>query len=380
MHENISYLIKHNTIIQFLYRKIMSFCFNFLGVFIQTDDKLILFSSYGGKQYSDSPKVLFEAMQNDVRFAEYKYVWAFERPQDYSLKNAEKVKIDSLKYFFTALKAKGWVTNVNIERGLHFKKNKTVYLNTWHGTGPKKSGNAVKGRKDYDFSNVDILCCDGEYLKNIFLKYFNAIEKSMVYCGRPREDELVSFHKEDYIRIREDLGIGMNETVVLYMPTWREYGNKPLNYGLWEKELKSNYKVLIRAHHITEADLQPLTSNMWKDVTDYPSVNKLYCVADILVSDYSSAFWDYSLLSKPMFCYAYDYEKYCNSTGLLIDLAKEFPNGIIKSEEELIRKIKSIDYLDECKKTEKFCKKYLKHSESATQYCLNRLDELIKKK
>ena len=125
-------------------------------------------------------------------------------------------------------------------------------MNTWHGTGPKKGGNAVAGRKDYDFSRVDIFCCDGQYTHDIFIKWFNATDKSMLWCGRPREDELMAFTDNDRKRVRGLLGLSENMKANLYMPTWRENQLQNLNYDMWESMLEKNYCLLVRAHHFTK--------------------------------------------------------------------------------------------------------------------------------
>ena len=130
VHNLIAYLIKHNIVIQVTYRILMSFIFRFIGVFLKSDEKLVLLSSYGGKQFSDSPKTLFEAMKKDIRFQNFHYVWAFESPDKCNVPGADKIKIDSLAYFIIALKAKIWITNVNIERGLSFKKSKAMSQQT----------------------------------------------------------------------------------------------------------------------------------------------------------------------------------------------------------------------------------------------------------
>ena len=249
LHKKIKNLLKHNILLLSIYKVVVSQIIRFIGFFVRTDEKLILFNSYGGQKYNDSPRVLFEAMKKDVRFHEYRYVWAFLDPAAFSIDGAETIKIDTPKYFLTALKAKIWITNVNIERGLSFKKKSTIYLNTWHGTGPKKSGNAIKTRNDYDFSHVDILCCDGDYLKNIFIQYFNAVESSFLMCGRPREDELFTFTAEDKEKIKRELGIPNGKRIILYMPTWRDYQHQILDCSLWKRELGDQYVVLFRAHH-----------------------------------------------------------------------------------------------------------------------------------
>ena len=118
-------------------------------------------------------------------------------------------------------------------------------------------------------------------------------------------------------------------------------------------------------------------SGFWLDVTDYPDVNELYLAADLMVSDYSSAFWDYALLGKPMLCYAYDYEQFKESTGLLLDMEKHFPGGIIRTEEEVIFRIKNMDEEKARKDTGRFCRKFVDHPGSAAAACIDRLWDLV---
>lgn len=371
----LEYLIKHNVFVQLCYRKVVSFFFNILGCFIKTDPKLVLLTSMSGDQYSDSPEVLFQAMLKDNHFKDYHYIWAFKAPEKFKVPHAETIKIDTMRYFITALKAKIWITNVNIERGLNFKKKHTIYLNTWHGTGPKKGGNAVPGRKDYDFSRVDIFCCDGQYTHDVFVKWWNAKEENMLWCGRPREDELFDFAPSDAISIRKKIGWPDNKKVILYMPTWRESNNRELNLNLWRKKLSQDYVLLIREHHFSKYD-EIDNDGFIYDVSKYNDVNELYYISDILISDYSSAFFDYGLLGKPMLCYAYDYDSYIKSPGLFMDLKNEFPTGIQYSEEEVIEKILNMNYQQACAATKNYVKKYVDHSQNATQCCLNKLIEL----
>ena len=382
LREILAYLIKHNTIIQRIYQQFFNVAFNILGDLVSRDEKLVLLSSYGGKQYSDSPRILFEVMKTDPRFSDFRYVWAFESPSHIEVDGAEKVRIDSVRYFLCALKAKIWITNVNIERGLHFKRPHTIYLNTWHGTGPKKGGNAVPGRKDYDFSQVDILCVDGKYMRDVMLQYFGACERGLLYSGRPREDELFRFQESDRKRIRNRLRLPEEKKIILYMPTWREYGNQELDYDYWRSRISDQYVMLIRAHHFS-GSLQPnhQGDSFLYDMSSYPNVNELYWIADILISDYSSAFFDYGLLGKPMICYAYDYDRYTREYGLFMDLQNEFPGGIKRSEQEVIDEIYTIasDYTAASGLCRQYCESYVTHNGDATEQCLNRLAELLKR-
>lgn len=119
MRQRLIFILKHNAAIQAIYRVVMSFIFRFLGLFIKTDDNLVLFVSLMGMSFSDSPKEIYDYMKAHPEYNKYHCVWAFVDPTKFQ--DLETVKIDTLAYFKTALKAKYWITNTNIERGLHFK-------------------------------------------------------------------------------------------------------------------------------------------------------------------------------------------------------------------------------------------------------------------
>ena len=378
MRSCLEYLIKHNAFVQLCYRKIVSAFFKILGCFIKTDPKLVLLTSMSGDQYNDSPRVLFKAMLKDDYFKTYHYIWAFKNPEKFNVPHAETIKIDTMRYFIVALKAKIWITNVNIERGLDFKKKNTIYLNTWHGTGPKKGGNAVPGRKDYDFSRVDIFCCDGQYTHDVFMKWWNTKEESMLWCGRPREDELFQLNEVDKNQIKKQLGLPLDKKIVLYMPTWRENDINLFSWEKWKEKLGTKYIILERIHHFNKDSISQLNHDYIVDVTSYDDVNKLYLIADVLVSDYSSAFFDYGLLGKPMLCYAPDYDLYCKSPGLFMDLKEELPGGIKKREEDIVNDLLTMDYSKASIATQEYVNHYVSHPVNATESCINRLKELIK--
>lgn len=372
MKKAIVYLLKHSVLIQTIYRIVFNSVFKIWSLFIKVDQKKVLFVSYGGKQFSDSPKVLYEALKKDLRFKEYKFIWAFENPDDFADCGLNTIKIDTIEYFYTAMSAKIWITNVNIERGLNFKPKETIYLNTWHGTGPKKGGNAVKGRKDYDFSRVDIFCCDGEYTKSVFKRYWNLKDSSVLMCGRPREDELFSFNDDDKKRILSDLGI-QNKKIILYMPTWREWSDYEIDYQKWEMSLKENYVMLVRSHHFSNKDFPIENNGFYYDVTKYNNVNELYYIADILVSDYSSSIFDYGLLGKPIICLCKDYDRFDEYPGLFMDLRNEFPDGICETDSEAINRIINMDYAKMSETCLKYVNKYVSHNENATNMCIEAL-------
>ena len=381
MKQRLIYILKHNTVLQKIYKVCMSLVFRFLGFFIPTDENLVLISSFMGSNFNDSPKVIYESVRSNPQYNNLKFVWAFEHPEKFP--ELKSVKIDTFKYFVTALKAKYWITNTNIERGLSFKKKRTIYLNTWHGIALKKIGNDCPGRKDYNFNSVDYLCVSGEHDENVFRSAFNAVELSYIKCGMPRNDRLWNAVDAERIEMRKKLGIAEGKKIILYAPTWRDstdggrsYEIKPpINFDKWKDELGEEYIVLFRAHHITTKVLDVCFDEFIKDASQYPDVNDLMIASDLLITDYSAIAFDYSILCKPILCYAYDYDTYLADRGTYFDMDERYPNKSCRTEDELLTKIKNINAEQECEKTQKFRDEFISHGRTATEICVRALFE-----
>ena len=344
---------------------------------------MILFSSYGGDSINDSPKVIYDYIKK--HYDGYYCVWVVNNPENRILEDVKYVTVDTFKYFIACLKAKYWVTNVNIERGLHFKKKKTFYLNTWHSTTVKTIGNQVKGRKDYNFKNINLLCSDGSFMTNIFVKYFNAPSKSIFECGRPREDEL--FEKnglEERERILKKYNINNNSFVVLYAPTWKDTNGREdllsvsLNLNKLIELVDKNIIILFKTHHLTKNASGVVFNESIIDVSDCQNINELYFAADVLISDYSSCFFDFGLLEKPIICFAPDLEEYERSRGLCVDLRNDFPGGVIFDEKVLALRIMDLMNNDSVFLIEQkrfMCKYLSRPSNSSTEFCVKKMFE-----
>lgn len=376
MRQRLIYILKHNAAIQAIYRIVMSFVFRVMGIFIKTDDNLVLFVSFMGLSFNDSPKAIYDYMQAHPEYKSYRCVWAFEDPSKFP--NLETVKIDTPAYFKTALRAKYWITNTNIERGLRFKKKGQKYLNTWHGIALKYIGNDVPGRNDFNFDTVDHLCVCGDYDERVYKSAFRAEESSYLRCGLPRNEELWSVTAEQKLQMRAKLGIPAEKKVILYAPTWRDstdggksYAIKPpIHFDLWKKELGDEYVVLFRAHHQTTKVLGVQYDDFVREASSYPAVNDLMIAADILITDYSAIAFDYSILCRPIFCYAYDYDTYLSERGTYFQIDEKYPNKSCRTEEELLGRIKGIDYDAECANTKRFRDEFLQYGIGATEACV----------
>lgn len=381
----LDYVLKHNYLANRVFNYSVSATLKFAGIFVKSDDKLVVFSGHTRK-YNDSPKALYEYMlAHPETYGDYKCVWALEDPDNTNIPgNPQKVKADTLKYFLTTLKAKYWVTCVNIERGLHYKKKTCIYLNTWHGTPFKHIGNDAGGRKDYDFSSIDYFCYASDYEKSIYMRAFRINESSMIPTGLPRNDELFHVSSAEIKLLKEKLGLPLDKKIILYAPTWRDSTDNgksctikpPISTSKWEKELQDEYIVLFRMHSYTNTLLGISFNETLRDYSSYPDVNDLFKISDILISDYSASMADYAILERPILCFAYDYEQYHKSRGLYVDYQNEMPSGILRTEDAVLSYIKSMDYDNECAKTRDMIKNKLIHiGGNATELCLKYLFE-----
>ncbi len=373
LRQRIIYLLKHNAVFQKIYRIVFSALFKFVGVFVKTDSDLVVFISYMGKAFNDSPKAVYEYMKSHNDYQRYKCVWAFEHPENFPDLNT--VKIDTPKYFILLLKAGYWVSNTNIQRGLSFKKKNTKWIYNCHGTAIKLCGNDCPGRKDFDYSNADIICVQSKFDEMVMKRGFNAREETFLECGRPCSDELFHATKADYVAMRAKLNIPEGKKVILYAPTWRDSSDggasyeikPPINLKMWEKRLGDYFIVLVRAHHITTKILNVEFNDFVRDFSDYPEINDLLVASDILISDYSAVLTDFAILNRPVICFAYDYDDYLKKRGTYFELDNVLPNKSCRSETEVLEQILNLDYEVEGRKTEEFRKKFIEFGGNATQ-------------
>jgi len=379
MRQRLIYLLKHNAWIQTVYRVVMSAVFRIWGAFLPTDPHLVLFTSFMGKGCNDSPKVIYDYLQATPAYRALRCVWAFESPEQFP--GVTAVKLDTLAYFKTALRAKYWVTNTNIERGLRFKKKDQVYLNTWHGVALKKIGNDCPGRKDYHFDTVDHLVVSGDYDERVFSSAFRADRKTFLRCGMPRNEALWYADEAQKQSARRKLGIPAEKKVILYAPTWREStdGGKtyvirpPIHFDRWKEALGAEYVVLFRAHHQTTGVLGVVFDEFVRDVSDDPAVNDLMIAADLLITDYSAIAFDFSILCKPILCYAYDYDSYLAERGTYFAIDERYPEASCRTEEELLEQIRGLDYEAACERTRAFRDAFMQYGAGATQSCVQAL-------
>ena len=114
-------------------------------------------------------------------------------------------------------------------------------------------------------------------------------------------------------------------------------------------------------------------------MTSYPVLDDLMIAADILISDYSSIFFDFSIMDKMMLHFTYDYDEYAEKRGMYFDVRQYLSGG--QNEEEIIELLRSIDIEKERKKTERFRNLYVNYYGHGTELALDCIaDKLLNKK
>ena len=355
------------------------------GRMIKQDHKMIIFASYDGNKFADSPKVIYNKMLNDERFENYTFIWAFSNPSKFKIKRGAKVKLNSFKFYLLAQRAGLIISNTSLGDAFYYKGPETIHINTWHGTAIKVLGHDRKtpfnrwvfqGKR-----TVDYFCAQSDHDIEVYASAFKFPKEKVLKTGLPRNDELTEVTKKEIECIKNKLGIALDKKVILYAPTYRNYHvdykenyleKSLVNFEFWHKVLGDEYCVLFRAHYfIAKIQIEKIDGSFVKDVSGHPLVNDLLKVSDILITDYSSIAFDFSILERPILFYAYDYEEYIGKVGIYLDLQKDIPNDIIKTEENLLKKILNMDYHEQIQKTKLFKGKYLNYYGDATQKMLD---------
>ena len=371
-----------NVFLRKILRKIKYFVsyFNYQFYYYRykVDDKLVLFESYMGRNYTCSPRAIYEYMKSDSKYNDYKFVWVFNDIDKYEIDDI-KVKKNSKQYYKYLSKSKYWIVNSLIDPGIKKKKNQ-IYIQTWHGTPLKKlrcdievegltlnSIDEIKSRNDKDAVKFDYFISPSRYATKRFISAFNLKELNkeniIIEKGYPRNDYLFKYNTNDIDKIKENLNIPKGKKVILYAPTFRDNQNKvgigytyqlELNLDMLLADLK-DYVVLFRSHYfITNSLNLEKYKNFIYDVSNYNEINELYIISDMLITDYSSVFFDYANLNKPIIFYMYDLDLYKNKLrDFYLDLDM-LPGKIVQNQKDLVREIKNVKKI----KNENFKKKF----------------------
>ncbi|AKG73447.1 CDP-glycerol glycerophosphotransferase family protein [Salinicoccus halodurans] len=346
----------------FLYKKLFALC----GRTVKKDQSLIMFESFLGKQYSDNPRALYEYMS--AHHPEYTLIWSADRNSTHLFeeRNIPYVKRFSLPWMIHMNKATLWITNSRLPLWIP-KPHGTTYLQTWHGTPLKKLGRDIETvhmpgtdtesyRRNFtkEASKWDYLISPNRYSTEIFRRAFG-FDKTVLETGYPRNDFLFSGSDPKAAEnIKEALGLPQDKKIILYAPTWRDdsfHARGRYKFDLqfdtekMYRELSDDYIIILRMHYLVSENLDLKQYNGFLyDFSKHEDIRDLYVISDMLVTDYSSVFFDYATLGRPMIFYTYDIDQYRDKLrGFYFDFEANAPGPLVKTTDNLIEEIKHPD-------------------------------------
>ncbi|MBP1915469.1 CDP-glycerol glycerophosphotransferase [Lederbergia galactosidilyticus] len=354
--------ITHSQCMLFLYRLL----FKLIGQ-LPPQKNLIIFESFHGKQYSDNPRAIYEYLLE--HHPEYKMYWSIDKryiDQFKELHHISCIQRFSLQWLLKMAKARYWIVNSRLPLWIP-KPRKTIYVQTWHGTPLKRLGTDIeevhmpgtntekyKQNFTYEATKWDYLISPNKYSTEIFTRAFD-FNKNMIESGYPRNDFLMNHNnKETILEIKKKIGIPLNKKVILYAPTWRD--NQFFSKGKYKfdlhldlekmkERLGDQYILILRLHYLVSESLDLSGMEGFViDLSNHEDIRELYIFSDMLVTDYSSVFFDYANLNRPMLFYVYDLEEYRDKLrGFYFDFEKEAPGPLVKSTNELLEEIELIE-------------------------------------
>lgn len=337
-----------------------------LGIFVKIDQKLVIFASFNGSAYSDNPKYIFEYMKDEADYASYHYIWAFK--DKIYVNGAKTVKFNSFTYYYYLSKAKYWVFNAKMAP-YYYKKKTQVYLQTWHGTPLKRlahdildsSATYYRSKQSYkqmlksydaDSRNWDYLIAPSPFSCQAFSTAFTFPKEKMLTVGYPRIDYLLNDDNAKIIELKKKYQLPLDKKILLYAPTWRDqsFDNHGYTFDLsvdfykWQSALANDSVILFKPHYLISNQYQcpEALSDFVYLMGANEDINDAYLMSDALITDYSSVFFDYAVLKKPIYFYMYDFDYYKEELrGFYLDLKTNLPNDIVKTEQALLAQLKA---------------------------------------
>lgn len=326
--------------------------------------KIVLFETFLGKSYADSPKYIYEYLAKNYP-DKYEFVWVLNDTKTQLPYEGIKIKRFTRKYAYYLAVAKYLVFNTR-QPLWYRKREEQILLETWHGTPLKRlafdqeevtaASPTYKKQFYRQKQEWDYLIADNQFSSDIFKSCF-LYDGEMLLTGYPRNDIMYYPDKEKRaLDLKKKLGIPLDKKTILYAPTWRDdeyYGKGQYKFELkldlnkMKAELGDEYVILLRTHHYIADNLDIKGNEDFAfNVSNYDDIGEIYLISDICITDYSSVFFDFANLRRPIIFYPYDIEKYRDVLrGFYIDMEKDLPGPLVYTSEEVIQTIKSIDQM-----------------------------------
>ena len=376
-------------------------CFSFfyvrlLNLFICKNK--VVFLCFGGKQYGDNLSPISDMLHE--RCPKLKLIYLLK-----DINNKSKdipdyikcVKLTRLSLLTQLATSKVWVDNDHLATGKRIHKSKKqLFVETWHGDrGLKKCFYDVEGFcSERGLATeipgyVDYFLVGSKFAEKVVRTMFR-YDGKYLKCGYPRNDIIFNASEQQKTNIRERLGVDANSKIVLYAPTFKENSEnkEEIDFGelidLLETKDGENWVLVLRGHHLTSNENKEGLKKANCKIVDGTSgfdMSELLCVADMLITDYSSCYGDFILTGKPAILYVNDLDQYSNFDRGLHFKLEETPFMFVKNNLELqslVEKLTPGLAKDNCKKVYDFYGCY--ENGTATAQVCDLIIDFVKRK
>ena len=313
---------------------------------VRTDT--IFYSAHQGAGMLCGPYAIFRRLMQTEDFRHYRHIWQINDKRERALLQKEYAGYDNVSFvgknsggFFNAITSAGYLVINNTLPFYFTKKPGQVFVNTWHGIPLKTLGYDIPDGKytarnmTRNFLQADYLISPCRFMTKIYLESYKLdglYSGKIIESGYPRNDLLFSTEREDILGKLASRGISVDGTkkIILYAPTW-----KGTSFDRAEKDIArydefcdylyqhidtEKYQILIKPHPMVYKLLSEEEKAGGKYIPQSIDTDELMSVTDILVSDYSSIFFDFLLTHRPIIFYIPDVESYKEYRGMYFGL------------------------------------------------------------
>ncbi|WP_144554149.1 CDP-glycerol glycerophosphotransferase family protein [Bacillus sp. X1(2014)] len=336
-------------------------------------DDTIFYESRDGKSLTDSPYAIFKYLLHHPGYKHFKHIWSINSSNeletviaDYKgLKNVKFVKRNSKEYLKCLATSKFLINNSTFQ-SFFIPKNDQVYINTWHGTPLKSMGFDIPGNPAHsqnvvrNFLSADYLLSPNDHTTNMFLdsyKLNGVYNGEIIQEGYPRIDLTYHTDSEVFKSLLTKLGLTIDKTkqTILYAPTWKgTHVSKAKNdmfqiiseMSYLRNQVGEEYNLYIKVHPFLYDQARKFDEIKDILIPDFVDTNELLSLVDILVTDYSSIFFDFLVTNKPILFYIWDYDDYREERGMYLS-DDELPGPTLFTVQEVAGAVQEISKISE---------------------------------
>lgn len=355
--------------IKLILGKAIRLAYRFTYRLVPCDDKTVLFVSFHGRGYSDNPKAIYEYMRSQKQFAKYRFVWAIKhrREKNIQIEGAKIIEYFSIPYFFYLARSRYWIVNCKLPTYV-LKKPGQIYLQTWHGTPLKRLAHDIQLEEgasfyrsrmtadqmvhtyDVDVAKYTYMISPNHFSTEVFQSAFRINRERLIETGYPRSDILSNYTEKDKQDVLKKYGLPANKKIILYAPTWRDNQfntsgylfELKVDFKMWKEILGQDYIILYKPHYliINKMKKDKALEDFVYEINADAEISELYIISDILITDYSSVFFDYAILKRPIYFYMQDIAEYQHELrGFYLDIYKDLPGSIYETEKPMLEDI-----------------------------------------